>query len=68
MVLKPVVNNGISTTNLNWLNFRSVLHLFLPRPRPPVLTWQIAREAVGGVCKPDPPEPGAGVDEAWCHW
>jgi len=38
-----------------------------PKPkvpeRPPVLTWQIAREAVGGVCKPDPPEPGAGVDE-----
>ena len=29
-----------------------------------MLTWQIAREAVGGVCKPDPPEPGAGVDEA----
>jgi len=32
--------------------------------RPPVLTWQIAREGVGGVCKEDPPEPGAGVDEA----
>ncbi|CAL1141761.1 unnamed protein product [Cladocopium goreaui] len=31
--------------------------------RPPVLTWQIAREGVGGVCKEDPPEPGAGVDE-----
>ena len=29
-----------------------------------MLTWQIAREGVGGVCKEDPPEPGAAVDES----
>jgi len=30
---------------------------------PPVLTFQIAKQSVGGVCKKDPPQPGAGVDE-----
>ena len=33
-------------------------------PRPPVVTFQIAKQSVGGVCKKDEPEPGAGVDEA----
>ncbi|CAK9109105.1 unnamed protein product [Durusdinium trenchii] len=34
----------------------------VPTP-PPVLTWQIARQSVGGVCKTDSPPPGSGVDE-----
>jgi len=35
-----------------------------PKPtRPPVVTFQIAKQSVGGVCKKDEPEPGAGVDE-----
>ena len=32
--------------------------------RPPVLTWQIAVQTVGGVCESDPVEPGSSVDEA----
>ena len=35
-----------------------------PEPSPPpVLTWQIAKQSVGGVCKKEPPPPGMGVDE-----